>query len=1023
MQILLSSIYYLVGVVYFLYFIFSMLNTVKYKAKMYFCLGILALSITSFSLASLFNSASEVQALISLVTAGSFLLISGGLFLFMVVLTSQKRTLWDNVILFISFATAAFLPLYTYIRQRGGTGSAMVVSGHSDIYTLSGEISAFKILYVICLILILSTCIFKMMGSYTAEFLERNKEKYRGFVMLCILDGIVLVIDIVYKFINDFSLPPFSIIVTVILIGYAVFFNMKTEELLVKSADDDELYIIEGAKKKQLYCVVSYAILLLAFLGHAVNFIYLKQYGWRYSLSMMYCMAVGLTVLIIQNKGKGILSDVMSNLLWVSVLPVAFTSFPYFSHTILLMVPCIFALIGCIYIDRIFIFLFGFSGIMTYLVVIIYDPYDTIKLSYLDIGLRLLIYIATMYIIFLVHKSFVYRIKQLRRHEFFQMAVVNLSQWLVLSKDMDIGYRIEEALKSILEFTQSDRVFVYRLNSDASVFSLISSCEKEDHSLAKLPSTIKKYALSDKINLLLKGQVVIFNQKKEREYQFLQLESVSTVYIPMNHKDNPIGMICIQSQEEQDFTNLDKELFKIIANMLSNAIMTSEVDRMIEHNSTYDILTQLPNRTYFTDILNYRIEQSGSADKKLIIVFIDLDAFQEINDLMGHDYGDKILVEVAIRFSRALDNKAVVSRFGGDEFLILFNDDIEIEEMERIMEMLMSLFVEPFKILNNEMYLTISCGIAIYPFDGTDSKTLIKNADMAMNEAKISGKGRYVFCSDQMKKNIQRRALLIENLRKALANDEFRLVFQPQVDSVTHKIKGAEALLRWYPSNTDELGHMVSPGEFIPILEETGMIVEVGRFVVEEAARVIRDIKNKGLDDVIIAVNMSVEQCKDLGIISFLYSQIQKYDIDSKLIDVEITESAYADAHENVRFLIDEMIKLGVSISIDDFGTGYSNMSRLSRINIDKIKIDISYVRGIGVSDKDEGIVITIINLAKSLGCITLAEGVETKEQLDFLAAEGCELIQGYYFYRPLSEEDFIKTLEIDQRGPRALEI
>lgn len=1016
MQILLPSVYYSVGVIYFLYFIHSLLNSERDKARLFFCLGSISLSISSFSLSALFNSDKEVHALVFIGIAGSFFLMAAGFFFCMVTISSGKRFLWDKIILFLTFATVVLLPFFIYVESKNASSCTVVTLSHDNMFTLCGEFSVFKVIYTICLLLVLVNCTVKIIGSYSSEFLVKNKERYRIFIILTVLTGIVFIIDVVYKMMDDFSLPPFSVIFAAVLLGYSAYLQSKKDEPSGKIQEDDELYIIELSRKRKLYRIVSYSIILLSFSGHAINYIFLKEYGWRFNLSMAYCILVGIIVIALQYKGRGILMDVISNMLWASILPVAFTSFPYFSHTILLMTPCIFALLGCVYVDRIFVLLFGVSGLMTYLTVIVYDPYDAITLSYFELLLRLAVYLATINIILSVHSSFVYRIKQLRRHEFFQMAVVNLSQWLVLSQDMDIVYRIKEALKSILEFTQSDRVFVYRMNADESSLSLLSFSEKEEHGLARLPKTIKKYALSDKFNLILKGHVVMFNQKKEKEYQFLQLESVSTVYIPMSHKDNVIGMLCIQSQDNQDFTVLDKQLFKIIANMLSNAIMTSETDRMLEHNSTYDILTQLPNRSYFTDILNYRIEQSVDEDKKLIIVFIDLDAFQEINDLMGHDYGDKILVEVALRFSKALEHKAVVSRFGGDEFLILFNDDIELDEIKRIMEMLMSLFVEPFTILDSEMYLSISCGIAVYPFDGTDSKTLIKNADMAMNEAKVLGKSRYVFCSDQMKENIQRRALLIENLRKALANHEFKLVFQPQVDSLTHQIKGAEALLRWYPSNNEELGGMVSPAEFIPILEETGMIIEVGRFVLEEAARTIRSLKKNGIEDIVIAVNMSVEQCKDLGIISFLYSQIQKYQVDPKLIDIEVTESAYADSHENVRFLIDEMIKLGLSISIDDFGTGYSNMSRLSRINIDKIKIDISYIRGIGVSEKDEGIVVTIINLARSLGCITLAEGVETREQLDFLAKKGCELIQGYYFYKPLSEEEFIDTI-VSQRG------
>lgn len=1008
---IMPSIYYITGIIYFLFFTYVFSNNVKYSNKSFFCLTTLALSACSFALSGLFKADEQEKALLYLGVVLVSLVLSIIFELKMILVNCSTRFKLDNVIIGLLAAVAVAIPFFIYFFSVNSDICSLIYIKENGMFSLCADMQVYKYIYVSVVLLSIGYSIFRVIKNYTSEFLVKNREFYKNIITIVIAQGLIVAIDVVYKLIEDINLPLISVISLLFLAGYGVLKYSKIEDLAANKDIDTELYIVELPKKRELYSVVSFLIMSLAFIGHGSNYLFIHRYGLKFDIAMAYCILAGAVVVFIQQRGKGILVDVISNLLWASVLPMAFSSFPYFSSAVLLIIPCIFALLGCIYIDRIFIILFGVSGLLTYMLVIAYDFQAEAVVSHTELIVRVGIFAAMIYIILAVHKSFVFRIKQLRRHEYFQSAVVNLSQWLVLSKEMDISYRMEEALKTIMEFTQSDRVFFYKISADGTMFTLDSFVEVDDHGLAKLPQTVKMHALSDRVQHLLKGNVIEFNQKREREYQFLQLEAISTVYIPMSHKDQVLGMLCIQSHADRNYSNNDKKLFKIITNMLSNAIMSTEADRIIEYTSNYDTLTHLPNRSYFTDILNFKIEQALEDDSKLIIVFVDLDSFQEINDLLGHDHGDKILIEVADRINAALEDTAIVSRFGGDEFLVMFNEDIEIEEIEKLMELLMSLFVKPFIVNDNESYLSISCGIAIFPFDGSDGKTLLKNADMAMNEAKITGKNRYVFCSDQMKHNIQRRALLIKSLRKALMNGEFKLVFQPQVDSRTHKIKGAEALLRWFPTNNDSLGHIVSPGEFIPILEETGMIIEVGRYVVEEAVRVAGAINKLGMDNIVIALNMSVEQCKDLGIVEFLADQIGRRDIEPRLIDVEVTESAYADAQDSVRFLIDEMIKLGVSISIDDFGTGYSNMSRLSRISIDKIKIDISYVRGIGVSEKDEGIVVTIINLARSLGCITLAEGVETEEQLTFLAEKGCELIQGYYFYKPLAEEEFIDLL------------
>lgn len=1020
MQVGVALIYYSVAVVYFVLAVYAWVMNVKASDKNLVTLGTLCLSLCCFALTGLEISQNKTRALVYMAIVGTMIIMAVAFFLHSLIKTTTTVTFLDKitkvmlVILYIS--AAAFSPIYYYlIRTPNGDlfGKSLILSvdaeGH---FLISGSLEAGKIFYMILLLLAIAFAIRKIIKRYYAEFLMNNKRFFRMAIIWTVIGFVVVLMDLFLRFFIQGDYPAFAIIFFIILVGHRIYvYRQNYKEVSYnETIHQDDLYIIDEHRKRSLYSYVSYGIIVSGFIGIAVNYIYDRDYGPRFVLSMAYTIVVGVVVVWVQHKvARGLVSDAISNIMWASSLPVSLTSFPHASVTVLWAIPCL-TLLGCVFVDRIFIILFGVSGVITYALLMIEDPYAIIQFDIARHLFRLIIFLGIIAIILLIHRNFVKRLTQIKNHEYFQMAVLNISQWLVSSQQMDLLYRITEVLRSIVNYTDADRAFVYRLTNSNTTFSLISAFQREDAEI-KLPRTIKVYEMSDKINSVINDKrILIFDQMDEREYQFLQLDADSTIYVPMTHKENTIGMLCIQNRGKIRSSTFDEQLLKIMSNMISNAIMTSEIDQAMERNSNFDRLTQLPNRTHFTRILDEAIIQSDESTK-LVIVFMDLDGFQSINDVMGHEYGDQVLIEVAQRLISNLTRRVTISRFGGDEFLLLFREDMDSEKIVDAMEKIKDIFVEPIMIDGKEIHITMSCGVAVYPYDGADSSTLIKNADMAMNNAKQLGKNTYSLCSDEMKNKVEYRALLQEHLRSALDNNEFKLVYQPHVDARSHRIKGAEALLRWFPKNCPKLGNFVSPAQFIPVLEETGLIIEVGRFVIEESIKVAGKIKNLGIDDIVIAMNISVEQFKDFGLTGFIEGQMRKYGITGANIDVEITESAYADEHDAMGTLMEDFNRLGVSISIDDFGTGYSNMNRLSHISIDKIKIDMSYVRGIGVNEKDEGITTTIINLADSLGCTTLAEGVETAEQLAFLAANGCDLIQGYYFYKPLSEEEFFDTI------------
>lgn len=340
--------------------------------------------------------------------------------------------------------------------------------------------------------------------------------------------------------------------------------------------------------------------------------------------------------------------------------------------------------------------------------------------------------------------------------------------------------------------------------------------------------------------------------------------------------------------------------------------------------------------------------------------------------------------------------------------MILLNHLNGTDDIERIIKKILSIFEEPFLIKEQEYFVTASAGVAVYPFDGGDSDTLIKNADIAMYKAKEQGKNQYLFCTADMKKEVLLKMRLMNNLYRALAKNEFMLHFQPQVCTRSKRIIAAEALLRW---NHPELG-MIPPNQFIPLTEQTGLIVPIGEWVLRTACMQCKTWQLSGFPDMRIAVNVSIIQLRNPDFVSRLKRILQETQLEAQYLELEITESAAVNESEYIFEVLDKLKALHLSISIDDFGTEYSSLSRLTSMPIDRIKMDMQFVRRIHQSDKDKAIALGIINLAHNLGLKVIAEGVETENQLDFLCQKDCDEIQGFYFYRPLNADDFDMILK-----------
>ena len=429
-----------------------------------------------------------------------------------------------------------------------------------------------------------------------------------------------------------------------------------------------------------------------------------------------------------------------------------------------------------------------------------------------------------------------------------------------------------------------------------------------------------------------------------------------------------------------------------------------QAERRIIQQAHYDNLTQLPNRFLALDRLNQLLKDAKRNKDKVAVLFLDLDDFKKVNDTLGHEFGDKLLVEAAARLTKVIRKSDTVGRLGGDEFIILLKGLTSAEHVQPVADNLINEFRRPFVIENRELLLTSSIGIALYPDDASTSSNLLRNADTAMYHAKSIGRNTYAYYTKEMNQDVARRLLIEEQIRNALEKDEFEVYFQPQFSVKNKRLVGAEALLRWH---NPSLGN-VSPAEFIPVAEQTGLIVPIGHYVIEQSLATLARWQ-KLQPDLDISVNVSPRQFRDNGLVNFLAQMIKQNGIDARHLELEITEGVLMTGHKSIEQDLLTIGQMGVKLAMDDFGTGYSSLSYLRKYPFNVLKIDRSFVSNLSADSTDLALIKATVAMADALGVKVIAEGVETQGQFALLHDVGCDYIQGYLFGKPCQEAVFVE--------------
>lgn len=643
-------------------------------------------------------------------------------------------------------------------------------------------------------------------------------------------------------------------------------------------------------------------------------------------------------------------------------------------------------------------------------------PYLLVQINYGNYILRIALFILTTIVALFVNRIYMDRLKENSLRLQFQRTIADMYSSFINVNRLNLVEKIDILLENICTYTGVDRGYFFSFASNNKILHL--SNEWPQNILATFKFTHRKFEVSDFswwTDIILRGEVIniadieVNPPKDDLLYQRLKAASMrSIVGLPIKNRNDVIGFLGFETKKSCNLLSEHGELLIILSGLLSDAIAKIDAADYIQFMAYYDSLTKLPNRLLFKEQLTKYIDMAEKNHSLLGIMTLDIDDFQYVNDTIGHNGGDEMIIALSQKVSAATLGYGLVARFGGDELTIMLYDVKNIEHLQNICDAIMNIFQTPIIIQEKEFFINASAGIAVYPTDGSDAETLIKNSDMAMYESKNLGKNQYNFCSDSMKESISQKMMLTSYLHHALQKKELVIYYQPQVSCRDGRIIGFEALLRW---KHDELG-MISPGIFIPLAEQTGLIKQIGKWILQATVRQIKAWTSNYAIDAHMAVNFSVQQIKDPKIISFIQNVLDRNHLDPRLLEVEITESLSFEEDNEILIVLHTIRDLGVSISIDDFGTKYSSLSRLKHLPANRMKIDMQFIHGITEDVKDQGITKSIIDLAKNMNLKVIAEGVETKEQFEFLRDNNCDEIQGYYFYKPMPAEEVEKILQ-----------
>lgn len=706
--------------------------------------------------------------------------------------------------------------------------------------------------------------------------------------------------------------------------------------------------------------------------------------------------------------------DFVNVLLLAILVPIVTMQFLEFGAITIWAFPFILIIPFLVFREIVYLGMMAVSIILTQIIVWVMMPLVYVKLSGVDYLLRIGLFCIGIWLCYYINQLFLLRLNETAEKMRLQELITQISSDCVGINQHNFEASINNLLKISSEFFLIDRAYICLFDQERETFSCIQDyCRQGIKSgqefIQNLPINRNHWRMEKILEneLFVASDISKLPQFVNAEIFNMGISSIKAQIIaPITSKEKIIGFWGLdQETKSLEWQEDHLNFMKIIANILGDTLTRIDAEKELNFMAHYDEITKLPNRNLFTNFLYFSIVKQEFTQTHLGVVFLDLDSFKVVNNTVGHGMGDELLYLVGEKIKHLMKKTDLVSRFSGDEFLIMISHIENKGEMALIAEKLMNLFYEPFILKGQEFFMTASAGIALYPIDGKDPEELIMNADIAKIKAKEKGRNQYLLCSSEMKEEVNRQNQLTNHLYRALEKGELIVNYQPQVCLSTGRVTGVESLLRW---QHPELG-LISPAVIIPLAEKTSLINPIGEWVLETACRQNKAWQVMGMEPILMAVNISASQLKNPNLISQIEGILKRTGLSPAYLEVEITESTAILEFGEIIGKLNSLKELGVSIAIDDFGTEYSSLSRLKMLPLDRLKMDKQFVDGIGYNHKDQSIANAIIQLGKSLGLAVVAEGVEKEKQVAFLRTSQCDLIQGYYYYKPLD------ALEIEE--------
>lgn len=827
-----------------------------------------------------------------------------------------------------------------------------------------------------------------------------------------------------------FSLPqvePLVLLLPIIAISYSI----KRHGLMEpESIDEDELVLaLSGSVRFKITLYAAIGFIVAVFVHIVFNFLFVQKFLLD-ELFGFSSMLLG-TVLIMYILSRSRLGDETREMLITTVITLSIPLITLrFYETA--SVPAWTAVFSLFIVSLLFTrptaqISILVSTVLTQLVLWAATPEVLVRVGTSDYILRIIVIGLVAFFGFSVIGLQAGRLKKIARQVRFQRMVADISTDFVNIRLENFDEKIDKLLANVGAFFHIDRssVFLFNPQDDTMTYAhewtgegIASEIDTiQDVSLTSFPWWMNRM---DRKGAVVVADVAALPQEAHVERGQLEAQGLkSVVSVPIERDDQVRGFLGLANvNSHRVWTDDEVEGLKTLSNLLSNAMIKTDAERDIRFMAYHDDLTELPNRRLFEHRLDDALGSARNDGCLVAVIFLDLDNFNLINDSLGHRNGDTLIREVAEKLVSSLRPSDTVGRFGGDEFLIEVGGVRDEGAVRSTAEKLIALFEQPFMLNGQEFFITASMGIALFPQNGEDGETLVKNAEIALLEAKSFSNNSYVFCTRGMMEEIDMRARLSNDLYRVLDHDELQLYYQPQVCLETGAICGVEALLRW---RHPDLG-MVPPDRFISLAERIGLINPIGEWILRTACAQNQAWHAQGMTNLRVAVNLSVNQFRDPDLVEKVGDILRETGLEPRYLEIEITESLAINDMDHVIEVLSSLKDRGVCLSIDDFGSGYSSLNRLKSLPIDRLKIDMRFIRGLEHDDRDRAIVAIVVNLGKNLGLRVLAEGVETESQLEFLVENGCDEVQGYYYYRPLpasEAEDALRENRDREDGDR----